>query len=539
MWSPSRTRPRLTLAGQLLALQMIVVIAVLAVVSVVSVRQSTAEFADQQGTRMRSVAEYLANIDVVRDEATSDFASGSLAPAVDRALSLSGASVVSVASPQGLIIASSDPSRVGQEAVLGDSRVQQGRGWTGDLTVDGQRVVAGHAPVIADDGTLVGLSIAQQTYPSTWTRLASAGPDLLTFLGIGALFGAAGSWLLSRFIKRRTRGLEPSEIATLADHREALLHSVREGVIAVDTEGRVTVANDGARALLRLGGNIVGLHVADLGLDAVLTDALTSADELRDAVLVIGDRVLVVNQLSASSRGRGIGTVTTMRDRTELASLESRLTSTVSITDTLRAQTHEFANQLHTISGLVQLQEYDEVRTLVGTLTAARTAQTDFVSSRIADRSVAALVIAKSSVAGEAGIELRVDTDSSIPVLPAELSADVTAILGNLIDNGLDAVRDVARRDREGGWVEVLLETDGASLVLTVTDDGDGVPSALRDAIFARGVSTKPDVPGGRGLGLPLVQLLCRQRGGEITLTDRPGGGAVFVVVLPHGGRDA
>lgn len=535
MWSPSRTRPHLTLAGQLLTLQMVVVIAVLAVVSVVSVRQSTSEFADQQGTRMRSVAEYLANLDVVRDEAESDFASRSLAPAVDRALNLSGASVVSVASPQGLIIASSDPSRVDEAAALGASQVQRGRGWTGDLTIDGQRVVAGHAPVIADDGSLVGLAIAQQTYPSTWERLASAGPDLLTFLGIGALFGGAGSWLLSRFIKRRTRGLEPSEIATLADHREALLHSVREGVIAVDTEGHVTVANDGARSMLRLTGQVVGVHVTDLGLDTVLAEALTSADELRDAVLVIADRVLVVNQLSASSRGQGIGTVTTMRDRTELASLESRLTSTVSITDTLRAQTHEFANQLHTISGLVQLREYDEVRALVGTLTAARTAQTEFVSSRIADRSVAALMIAKSSVAGEAGIELRVDPESSVPVLPAELSADVTAILGNLVDNGLDA----AGRDGDGGWVEVRMTTTPTRLELTVSDDGEGVPAALRDTIFVRGVTTKPDVPGGRGLGLPLVRLLCRQRGGEITLNDRVGGGAVFVVALPLGGLDA
>ena len=67
------------------------------------------------------------------------------------------------------------------------------------------------------------------------------------------------------------------------------------------------------------------------------------------------------NRRAASSHGQGIGTVTTMRDRTELVSLQSQLSSNLSITDTLRAQTHEFSNQLHTISGLVQLEEYDEV----------------------------------------------------------------------------------------------------------------------------------------------------------------------------------
>ena len=527
---------RLTLASQLLVLQMAVVVAVLAIVAIVSVRQSTDAFANQQGARMRSVAEYTANLDVVRDEATSDFAPRLLAPSVERGLSLSGADVVSIARPDGQVIASSEPSLVGTQAVLGDSRVRDGRGWTGDLRIDGHDVVAGHAPIIADDGTLVGLSIAEQRYPSTAERLVNAGPDLAVFLGIGAVLGAVGSFGLSRFIKRRTRGLEPAEIATLADHREALLHSIREGVVAVDTDGRVTMANDGASELLGLGGPVVGRRIADLPLEPALVDALTSPAELRDALVVVGDRVLVLNQRSASSRGEGIGTVTTMRDRTELASLQSRLSSTVSITDTLRAQTHEFANQLHTISGLVQLGEYDEVRSLVGTLTEHRTAQAEFVTTRVADRGVAALLIAKSSVASEAGVELRVDPESSLPSLDAELSADLTAIVGNLVDNGIDAVRDRAGREHGpgDGWVNVRLTATDLAVELVVSDDGDGVPVELRDAIFVRGVSTKPAVPGGRGIGLPLVRLLCTQRGGDVTVDDRADGGAVFRVVLPR-----
>ena len=131
---------------------------------------------------------------------------------------------------------------------------------------------------------------------------------------------------------------------------------------------------------------------------------LLAGDESQDAVLVVGARVLVFNQRAASSRGEGIGTVTTMRDRTELVSMQNQLSSNLSLTDTLRAQTHEFANQLHTISGLVQLQEYDEVVAMVGDMARRREELVRHVTARVADPAVAALVVAKTSVADEAGV---------------------------------------------------------------------------------------------------------------------------------------
>jgi hypothetical protein len=141
---------------------------------------------------------------------------------------------------------------VGAAASLGDSDALLGRGWSGDVATDHGRAVAAHAPIYADDGELLGLAVAEQTYPSIWERLTGAAPDLGLFLGIGALLGGAGTYVVSRVVKRRTRGLGPSEIATLADHREALLHAIREGVVAVGTDGRVTMMNDAARATLGL-----------------------------------------------------------------------------------------------------------------------------------------------------------------------------------------------------------------------------------------------------------------------------------------------
>ena len=221
---------------------------------------------------------------------------------------------------------------------------------------------------VTNGNTGVGIAMVAEEYPTWGERARSVLPDLLTFAGLGLALGVAGSFLLSRLIRRRTRGLEPAAIAALADQREALLHSIREGVFAVGDDGTVTMMSDSARELVGLGDDIEGRRVDDLDLDLAVRGLLVDEAEIRDHVVVLGDRVLVVNRNPVLERGRRVATVTTLRDRTELLALQSELSARESITNTLRAQTHEFHNQLHTISGLVQLGEYDEVSRLVGTL---------------------------------------------------------------------------------------------------------------------------------------------------------------------------
>ncbi|WP_200940087.1 sensor histidine kinase [Aeromicrobium sp. Root495] len=520
-------RTRLTLAGQVLVLQLVVIGVVLVIVGAISLRQSTSTFGEERGRAMRSVAEYLANIDVVRDRVDDEDAPRTLAPSVDRALRLSGATTVSIARADGEVVASSDPELVGTQARLGDSDVQQGRGWGGDLDVDGHPAVAGHAPVLSDAGDLIGLTIAEQRYPAFWDRLTDDATDLALFLGAGAALGVAGTWWVSRVLKRRTRGLGTAEIATLADHREALLHSIGEGVLAVDPQGRITVLNDSACELLGLRTSDVGRRVADLGLEPDVTALLAGHDDAHDAVALVGDRVIVVNRRPALSRGRGIGSVTTMRDRTELVSMQNQLSSNLSITDTLRAQTHEFANRIHTISGLVELEEHEELAQLLGTLRRERAELDVRVRDHVDDPAVAALLVGKASVAAEAGVRLTVTDDSHLPGLERSLSGDVTTVVGNLVDNAVDACRNLP-----DAAVEITLAVADGDVVVTVDDNGPGVPEEIRSAIFVRGFSTKPDVLGGRGIGLPLVRLIATRRGGT-ALIDDEAGRTRFVVSLP------
>lgn len=518
-----------SLAGQFLVFQLVVVAVVLVAVAAVSVTQSTKEFRDVRGQRMIAVAENLASTPIVHERYADPFAAQILAPDVDRAVALSGAGLAEIVDPGGVIRVSSDPLRIGRTLDLAGSGVRRGRAWFGDLDVDGAHGLAGQVPINDINGAVLAVISVSERYPSVWQLLSGAGERLMVYLGLGAALGMLASWLLSRRIKRQTRGLEIAEIAGLAEHREALLHSIREGVVAVNNEGIVTVLNDSAQELLDVTPNAVGRRVDDVAIDPAVTEFLLSGEERRDVVIVTRSRVLALNRRAATSQGERIGSVTTMRDSTELASMQGQLSSHKSVTDTLRAQTHEFANQLHTISGLVQLGEYDSVRDFVGALTRRRAEISDAVTQLVSDPAVAALLIAKTSLAAESGVVLTIAGDSHLSVLDPALATDVITLLGNLIDNAVDVSEGSA-----SPRVTVQLEDTGdAGMTVSVTDSGPGVPERLREEIFARGVTSKPDVPGGRGIGLALVRLVSTQLGGSVEVTDAPSGGACFRVSLP------
>ncbi|MBY6413001.1 Spo0B domain-containing protein [Rhodococcus sp. BP-252] len=521
-----RRRPR-SLASQVLLLQLVVVAVVLVAVAGVSIHQSSSEFRAGQSARMIAVAENLASTPVVRAQSNAPEADRVLAPEVGRAVDLSGAGIADVVGASGVIVASSIPDRTGRPAELGDSLAPEGRAWSGDAVVDGRRSISGHVPVLSPSGEVRGVVAVSTAYPSTWELLVAAGPPLLLYLGIGACLGLVGSILLSRRVKTHTRGLEIEEIAHLADHREALLHSIGEGVIAVNPDGVVTVLNDSGAELLGI-DDAIGRTVDDLALEPTIRDYLKNPDGSGDSVLTTASRVLVLSRRAASSKGRRIGTITTMRDSTELARMQSQLSSHRSVTDTLRAQTHEFANQLHTISGLNQLGDHAAVTDFVGALTRRRAEINASVTQAISDPAVAALLIAKTSLAAEAGVALELEEGSHLAALDPILATDVITVLGNLVDNAVDASAGT-----DDARIVVSID-DSEDIEIQVADSGPGVPAEMRTEVFSRGVTTKPDAPGGRGIGLALVRIVSSQYGGSARVADSDStGGALFTVRIP------
>jgi sensor histidine kinase regulating citrate/malate metabolism len=370
--------------------------------------------------------------------------------------------------------------------------------------------------------------------PSAWDRLQGNSSYLPTYLGIALVLGGVGSLLLARRIKRQTLGLEPAEITGLAESREAMLFGLAEGVVALDTNERITLVNNVAHRLLDLPEHAVGMRLDDLPIGPRLRDVLRGVTDdgadgvQRDQVVLRRGRVLVMNRMQVSKDGRPLGSVTTLRDRTELADLEREIGSFRSTTELLRAQAHEFANQLHTISGLIQLGEYDEVVGYVDSVSEHR-AQLDLtVSRRVRDTAVTALVMAKAAQATERRVELRVSDDTSLGRIGPRDSADVAAVVGNLVDNAIDAA---ASSEGDDKWVELTIRQDASSLEVSVVDSGPGIAPELVTEVFTHGFTTKAARAGERGIGLALTRLICQRRGGEVEVESAPTG-AKFVARL-------
>lgn len=539
---------RQTLAGEMLVLQLAIVVVVLLAVAAVSLAQSEATFNRVEGRRVSALAEQLAAHPLVHSRLVKPAPAEALAPLVHSTQVQSDVTSVTVADRAGRVVSSTNPTVVGDRLPLGEG-VGAGRGWSGSLAWDGNRELVAQVPVLGttgdDVGRRLGTVMVGEASPTVWQRLSGASSYLLIYLGVASALGVVGSWLLARRVKRQTLGLEPREITGLAEHREAMLYGIAEGVVALDPQHRLTLVNDVGRRLLDLPVDSVGRTVAELGIDGRLLDVLTGAQDTtadaRDEVVVRHGRVLVMNRMTVTKDGRLLGSVATLRDRTELAHLEREIGSFRSTSELLRAQAHEFANQLHTISGLIQIGEQEEVVRYIRALNQRRQSLDMTVGRRVRDTAVAALLMAKSAQAAERKVALRISDRTGLGRLAPEDAADVATVVGNLVDNAIDAATaGEPDGSLHGGvpydeaWVEVELRQDAASVEIVVRDSGPGVAPELAQEVFAHGFTTKAAQEGERGIGLALTRLVCERRGGEIAVTNTAEG-AMFTARMSVG----
>jgi sensor histidine kinase regulating citrate/malate metabolism len=195
----------------------------------------------------------------------------------------------------------------------------------------------------------------------------------------------------------------------------------------------------------------------------------------------------------------------------------------------LRAQAHEFANKLHTISGLIEMGRPERAVALVRATTQQQQVLIEELPQRIQEPAVAALLLGKTSVAAERGITLDVAPDSRLGLV-GELADDLVTALGNLIENAFDAIE---------GWptrvVRVEIGDDGLQIRARVRDSGPGVHPDHLQRIFEQGFTTKQDGVHGRGLGLTLARRAVGRWGGELSVHNLDG--AVFELLLPRVAR--
>ncbi|MFC7486976.1 ATP-binding protein [Knoellia sp. CPCC 206453] len=434
-----------------------------------------------------------------------------------------------------------DPRQVGQRflghidgALRGGEVVED---YTGTLGPS-RRVVV---PVHSDAGTVVGLVSVGIRRTELSKAVQAQLPALLVAGAAAALLSGIGTGLVSRRTRRQTLGLGEAQLREMYEYYDAVLHAVTEGLLLVDDKGRLQLANDEAVRLLGLPDGATGRPLAELGLAPALTAALSDGERREDELHVTEARVLVLGTAPAMWEGRRLGTVATLRDRTDLEHLTGELDSARGITEALRSQAHESANRIHTIVSLIELGHTERALEFATDELAVTQQLADDVVAAVTEPALAALLVGKSAQASERGIDLRIAPGAEWPsgAVPVR---DVVTIVGNLIDNAFDAVTtgnpgaerrvDVDARVERNADTAADADVGTHTLILEVADSGPGLPEDTVELVFRRGFSTKGEGSAGRrGIGLALVAQTIERLGGSLEVTGPPG--ARFAVRLP------
>ncbi|NUT71784.1 ATP-binding protein [Pseudarthrobacter sp. C4D7] len=530
---------RWSIARRLFVANLLIVVSFIAIVGTAAYVDARDRTYAEAGRMMEGVAASIAANPLVLQAAATPDPSALLQPYAKDVTAAANIDFVTIMAPDRTRWTHPRDEELGKPYIGSIDAALQGRPFTevtaGTLGPSVRTIV----PVKDAAGTVKALVAAGVTVRNVDVAFTGRLPVLLA-IGIALLVGGSlASWLLGRYLRRVTRGWGPEQLAQLFAYYESVLHSVREGLILIDARKRVVMYNDQAAELLGLaetGSNDPTRppSLADLPLDSELRSLFESGRTTNDEMVLTGSRVLVVNQGPArgpdSPGARGkvpvYGTVATLRDRTEIEALGNELQTMRTLSDALRAQTHEHANRLHTMVSLLELGRTGEALDFATRDLALSQQLTDDMVSSIDEPVVGALVMGKVAEAHERGVRLEVSTlgSGAAPGVPVQ---DLVTILGNLLDNAIDAAADAPPPRR----VVLTVEADEEGLDIAVNDSGMPIDPADSERIFRHGFSTKPAGMGGRGIGLALVRQAVQRLGGTLATNGRRG--AKFEVFLP------
>ncbi|MBS2535804.1 sensor histidine kinase [Catenulispora sp. NF23] len=529
-----RVRSRFSIATQVLLMQCVLVLLLTGAGSVAAVLQARATEHDGARRQVLSTAEAVAGApSTVAALHTAD-PTVPLLPVTTALEKQAGVDFVVVMTTAGIRFTHPNPTLIGKTFVGHIAPAVAGKAFTenyrGSLGPSVRSVVPIRDPQAGNRVIgLVSVGITQHRLSALFAR------QLPMVVGISAAalaLAVLGAYAVGRRVRRQTRGLGPVALAELYEHHDAVMHAMREGLLLLDPAGKLILANDEAVRLLDLPAARAGRTPAELGVDGSLGAVLAGGADETDGIHLTDNRVLTVNQSTARRAGRDLGTVVTLRDRTELQALTDELASVRGFAEALRASNHEAANRLHTVVTLIELDRAGEaVRFATGEL-AAQQQLVDRLLTEVEEPVLAALVLGKVAQARERGIELGVGEVTAVRELPLPVT-DAVTLVGNLIDNAVEAVAGPEGRTPKRVWIE--LSDDASGLTVRVADTGPGIPPELREEVFVRGFTTKAEA--GRGLGLALVAQIVNRHHGSVTVSEADGGGAVLDVRIPRDAR--
>ncbi|MED1796668.1 ATP-binding protein [Brevibacillus nitrificans] len=485
------------------------------------------------GTRALNTAKTIARMPEIIDAFSQPDPANTINPLVETIRVDTRAAFITVGNRQGIRYSHPDPEQIGKPMVGGDNEaVFAGHSIISETVGSLGPGLRGKTPIWDGAGHVIGvvsvgflLEDIQKTIELYRDRIVVIGAVIL-------LLGIMGTLWIARKVKESIFGLEPEQIGRMYQENQAVLESIREGIVAVNTEGAVTLANQTAMNLIGPSERQELLEedqkewLRSLRLVEVMQTGVAEFDQ----ETFVSGKAVVVNRVPILDKERKVmGAVASFRDRSELFRVTQELSRVKEYAEALRSQTHEYSNKLHLISALIQLESYQEAVDFISAEVDVHVSNTQMIMRRIADPLIGGLLLGKVNQANERKIALTIDPDSHIPEIPAAIDRSLLiVILGNLIDNAMEAVCANGAHAKE---VSVYLGEMDELLLVEIEDRGPGIPEAYASKVFERGFSTKQLQD--HGYGLHLAKEAVEQLDGTISHAGNPQGGTIFTVTIP------
>lgn len=519
---------RWSLARQVLVVQTAVLTLVVVAAGLIAfVLEKDHNVVESQDRVLAAATSIAADAQVV-DGVLADDPTAVLQPSTERLRATLGVDFITIMSPERIRFTHPTPSQIGGTylgtvdlALAGSPMVEE---YTGTLGPSVRAV----APVLSD-GRVVGLVSVGITVERLSSIVLRSLPVLAALLAGVLVVAALGAVLVSRWVRRRTRGGTATDIEEALTARQAVVQSMTEGLVHVDERHQLRLVNAAAAQMLGLTGDVSG-PVENVSVPGTLRELLISGRTAVDETHLVAESLIVVNQRPVTWAGRSYGWVATLRDHTEVRRMEGDLASAGALADALAAQAHESANRLHTVAMLVETGRTDEALDYATEQLELSHRLTESIAEQVDHPIIAALLLGKASQAAERGVDLLIDAEGEFGGLRAWLpDSDIVTLLGNLVDNSIEAAAPHHARP----IVRVELTASPTSLQVLVSDNGPGIPPDAVDKVLQRGWSTKPDRTGHpRGIGLSLVERVAGRHHGRVVVRTSVDGGAEIVVAL-------
>ncbi|RXT13718.1 sensor histidine kinase [Ammoniphilus sp. CFH 90114] len=523
---------KLKLQHRITLLNVFLVLLIVVLTSALFFYATSHSIEQQVGKRALHLAQYVATMPEIHEAFKTSEPWIAIQPTVERIRLETDAEFIVVGNEHGVRYSHPLPERIGKEMVGGDNEraLVYGESYISKAIGSLGPSLRGKVPIKDDSGKIIGVVSVGFLLEDIEDTIEFLGWRILGIAVLGILIGVLGSVYLARSIKNSMFGLEPEEISSLYKERDAVIQSVREGIIVVNRKGQVSMANQAAYDILSLPNeDLIGKPVLEVIPHSTILEVLHTGEEQLDRQMIVRGNVIIANRLPVKSGDKVIGVVSSFRLKSEIDQLTEELSQVTRYAEALRAQTHEFNNLLYTLSGLLQLESYDQALELIHKETADHQDIVHFIMSKLQDPWLGGIMLGFYNRAKELKVQFLLDRESSLKKLPHHIdSSAIVSIIGNLITNAFESVE---KNPEDNRLVRLFVTDIGDDLLFEIEDSGPGIHDEWLTLIFKRGFSTKEGE--NRGIGLARVKELVDELDGTIAIERGDIGGALFIIAIP------